>query len=200
MFASLDAAAAKKTTDNLFTEKRLLELYEEFWRADGYQDKKEREDYKKKGRESLKKFWASYQTQMAPDVLFLEKKFAFKLGSDSVKGTIDRVDKLADGSLEIIDYKTGRSKTKLEFKDKRQLILYQLFLEEFLQVKVSALSYYYLESGEKISFSPTVKDISKLREGIIKEIAAIKKREFTATPSNMCSYCDFREICEFRQP
>jgi len=200
LFASLDAAAAKKTTDNLFTEKRLLELYEEFWRADGYQDKKEREDYKKKGRESLKKFWASYQTQMAPDVLFLEKKFAFKLGSDSVKGTIDRVDKLADGSLEIIDYKTGRSKTKLEFKDKRQLILYQLFLEEFLQVKVSALSYYYLESGEKISFSPTVKDISKLREGIIKEIAAIKKREFTATPSNMCSYCDFREICEFRQP
>jgi len=132
-------------------------------------------------------------------VLFLEKKFSFKIAEDVIKGTIDRVDKLVDGTLEIVDYKTGKSKTKLDFKDKRQLILYQLFLEEFLGLKVSKLSYYYLESGEKFSFVATDKDFTKLRLEVRAEISAIKKRNFVPTPSLMCGFCDFNSICEFRQ-
>jgi len=199
LFAGLEGAAEKARAAEMFTEKRLLELYGEFWQEDGYASKEEREQYKTKGREALKRFWTAYEQQAAPDVLFLEKKFSFKLGDDSVKGTIDRVDKLPDGTLEVIDYKTGRGKTKLEFKDKRQLILYQLFLEEFLKTPISALSYYYLETGEKISFTATEKDITKLRLEVLAEIESIKKRDFAPMPSNMCEYCDFREICEFRQ-
>jgi CRISPR/Cas system-associated exonuclease Cas4 (RecB family) len=87
----------------------------------------------------------------------------------------------------------------LEFKDKRQLILYQLFLEEFLKERVSALSFYYLEGGGKLTFTATDKDLFKLRQDIIAEIAAIKKRNFIPTPSPMCDFCDFNSICEFRQ-
>jgi len=203
LFAGLiaPAAGAEKTAgETLLSEKRLLELYAEFWQADGYASKEEREKYQIKGRESLKKFFAAYSA--APrdtEVLFLEKRFSFKVGTDVIKGAIDRVDKLSDGTLEIVDYKTGKNKTKLEFKDKRQLILYQLFLEEFLGVKVSLLSYYYLESGTKISFTATDKDITKLRLSVAEEIAAIKSRDFTPTPSPMCAFCDFNSICEFRE-
>ncbi|MDP2944573.1 MAG: UvrD-helicase domain-containing protein [bacterium] len=204
LFAGLGAAAGKdapgKTGANLLSEARLIELYAEFWQADGYASKEEREKYQIKGRDSLKKFLTAYQA--APretEILFLEKRFSFKIGSDVIKGAIDRVDKLSDGTLEVIDYKTGKNRAKLEFKDKRQLILYQLFLEEFLGEKVSALSYYYLESGEKISFLATAKDITKLRVSVREEIAAIKKRDFTPTPSPMCQFCDFNSICEFRE-
>jgi DNA helicase-2/ATP-dependent DNA helicase PcrA len=186
-------------TAELLNIKRLLAIYEEFWQADGYQNKEDREKYKIKGREALHKFFADYIAGVVPEILFLEKKFSFRLGEDILKGTIDRVDILADGSLEIIDYKTGKGKSKLEFKDKRQLILYQLFLEEFLGKKVSALSYYYLESGEKLSFTATAKDLTNLRLGVLKEIAAIKERDFAPTPSPMCQFCDFNSICEFRQ-
>ncbi len=203
LFAGLEKAAGKaakkKAEENLLSEKRLMELYAEFWQADGYASKEQREEYKTKGRNALKKFLVAYKSEAAHEILFLEKKFSFKIGSDVIKGTIDRVDKLADGTLEIVDYKTGKNKEKLEFKDKRQLILYQLFLEEFLGVKVSALSYYYLESGEKRSFVAAEKDITKLRAEILAEIAAIKKRDFTPTPSMMCQFCDFNSICEFRE-
>jgi DNA helicase-2/ATP-dependent DNA helicase PcrA len=186
-------------TEDLINAKRLAALYQEFWQPDGYKDKEEREAYLQKGRLALNRFLDDYQKNPPAEVLFLEKKFSFKIGADVIKGTMDRVDRLADGSLEIIDYKTGKSKTKLEFKDKRQLILYKIFLEEFLGEKVSQLSYYYLESGEKFSFNATEKEIEKLKSGVLEEIAAIKSRNFAPKPSPMCEFCDFRTICEFRQ-
>lgn len=197
--AGLFGEAEETSQSGLLTEKRLLDLYQEFWQPDGYGNQEEREAYRRKGRESLKKFWSDYQTGPTPEILFLEKKFSFPIGGEIIKGTIDRVDRLPDGSLEIIDYKTGRGKDRLDFSDKRQLILYQLFLEDFLKTKVSLLSYYYLEGGEKFSFSATEKDIDRLKLEVVKEIAEIKERHFLPKSGMMCSFCDFNTICEFRQ-
>ncbi len=204
LFAGLEKTASEleqqRARTALLNEERLMELYAEFWQDDGYASKEERDKYQIKGREALKKFLIAYKAGPTDtEILFLEKKFSFKIGGAVIKGAIDRVDKLSDGTLEVVDYKTGKNKEKLEFKDKRQLILYQLFLEEFLGIKVSALSYYYLESGEKFSFQAKEKDITKLRLDILEEIAAINKRDFTPTPSPMCKFCDFNSICEFRE-
>ena len=38
----------------------------------------------------------------------MEQKFIIPLGNNlKIGGTVDRIDKLADGTIEIIDYKTG---------------------------------------------------------------------------------------------
>lgn len=201
LFAKLPADSAKSLTiaDTFLTEKRLFELYQEFWQNDGYRDKQERDNYYQKGRQALKDFLATYLKDRPEAILFLEKKFSFRIGQDVIKGTIDRVDRRPDGSLEVIDYKTGQPKSKLDFAAKRQLILYKIFLEEFLGIKVSALSYYYLEDSSKFTFDASEKEIERLKLEVRDEIAAIKKRQFLPKPSMMCNFCDFNTICEFRQ-
>jgi DNA helicase-2/ATP-dependent DNA helicase PcrA len=179
-------------------EKKLLELYEDRWQPDGYDDKENREKYYQKGKKILKAFWTDLQTDGLPEILFLEKNFTFKIGEGIIKGAIDRVDRLPDGTLEIIDYKTGNPKAKLEYADKRQLILYKIFLEEFLKIKVSKLSYYYLEGTYKTSFEAKDKDVEKLRSEVLEEIAEIKKGNFPPNPTELCKYCDFRDICQWR--
>ncbi|PIT94676.1 hypothetical protein COT98_02515 [Candidatus Falkowbacteria bacterium CG10_big_fil_rev_8_21_14_0_10_39_9] len=187
------------TQDDL-SEARIMALYDKYWNGDGYGDLQNQVKYQQNGRVILQRFVHNLATDSLPQILFLEKDFVFKIGGESIKGAIDRVDKLADGTLEILDYKTGNPKEKLEWKDKRQLILYQLFLEDFLPVKVSTLSYYYLENGEKVSFVPKPKEIEKLQSEIIAEIKAIKSLNFTPDPDSIkCQFCDFKGICEFKK-
>jgi DNA helicase-2/ATP-dependent DNA helicase PcrA len=138
--------------------------------------------------------------EQLPNVYFLEKDFRFKFKDYFIKGKIDRVDKLTDGQFEIIDYKTGLSKDKLETADRYQLLLYKLVAEASFGIKVDKLSYYYLESGHKLSFSAKDKDMEKIEEWLLKNISEIEKREFLPKPGNFtCPFCDFQGICEFKQ-
>ena len=180
---------------------RLIDLYNDYWQSGGYETKKEKEDYYKKGKEALIHFYNHLEAESMPQPIMLEKSFVLKVGQDSIKGAIDRVDRLDDGTVEVIDYKTGRVKDKLDAKDKRQLMIYQLALENVLNLKVSKLSYYFLDKeGHKLSFTATDKQLEKLENDLQAEIKQIKSLDFRPTPSaRVCSYCDFNGICEFRK-
>jgi len=182
-----------------FSLERLEDIFKQAWQEDGYEDPKQRQEYKERAKQALRYFIkVFFSNNLGPKPMFLEKSFSFKIAGELIKGTIDRIDELEDG-VEVIDYKTGKVKTKLEWKDKRQLILYQLFLEEVLQMKVLALKYYYVESGDMLSFLPSDKEREKLRQEIAVQIKSIRSRDFSPKPSMMCDFCDFNKICEFRQ-
>ncbi|MFA6171695.1 MAG: ATP-dependent DNA helicase [Patescibacteria group bacterium] len=179
--------------------KKLLDIFAARWEDDGYDDQKQREGYKKKARKSLEIFYADLEENGWPEPLYLEKNFAMRLGEFMFRGAIDRVDRLSDGTAMIIDYKTGQPKDKLAFEEKRQLILYQLALEDLFKIKVSKLAYYYLDSGKKIAFSATEKDVEKFEEQALASIERIRSCDFTPTPGFVCDWCDFNGICEFRK-
>jgi len=183
---------------DILSLKRLEKILADYWLEDGYESAAQREEYKKKAKQAIRAFYNVFCDATVPSPLFLEKSFAFKIGGETLKGTIDRVDKL-DGGVEIIDYKTGSPKNKLDWDSKRQLILYHLFLEEVLQIKVLSLRYYYVEDGSSLSFLPKEAEKEKLREEIKLQIEAIKARKFPPQPSEMCKHCDFKNICEFCQ-
>ncbi len=115
-----------------------------------------------------------------------------------MKGKIDRVDILPDGTCEIIDYKTGSGKDEKDVK-KDQLMIYQIAAEQVLGLKPSKLTFYYLDDNSKVSFLGTDEQISKLKTNIITWIEEIRENNFEPKPSPLCKFCDFRDICEFKE-
>lgn len=183
-------------SQSIFSQKKLLEIYEGRWQSDGFSSAENRDKYQKKGKEILKSFHGAIDK--LPDVLHLEKDFSFHFQDASFKGKIDRIDKGEKG-WKIIDYKTGTGKEKLDYQSKRQLILYWLFVEEQLQQKVESLSFYYLETGEELSFLPTPKEVEKFKAEVSSFVSSVMARDFSPKPAEFtCKYCDFNGICEFR--
>jgi len=175
--------------------KSLLKLYESNWIDEWYETKEQKEEYFKLGKEILKNFLKDFKK---PELLGLELDFRLKLGDDIIRGRVDRVDKTDEG-IEIIDYKTGKSKKRLTADDKDQLLIYQMALKTIFNKLPEKLTYYYLNDNKKISFQSTEKERNELKEKLKEKIRAIKESDFSPTPGWQCKTCDFKDICEFRK-
>jgi DNA helicase-2/ATP-dependent DNA helicase PcrA len=179
--------------------KELLKIYDEYWQNDGYISAKQRDEYKKQGKKMLEIFYQQLEQEGWPDIRELERNFKVPINGNLFRGAIDRIDNLPDGGVELIDYKTGSSKDKLDYSSKRQLVLYRVVAEQGLGLKVSGLSFYYLESGRKLTFQARDKDVDKLKEEIGEVVAGIKQGKFPPNAGRLCNFCDFNSICEFAQ-
>jgi len=183
---------------------KLYEFFDVFWRSDSYLDTRQREDFYQKGKIILADFYKTNDTEGWTIPLALETKFTVKIGGGIITGRIDRIDMRSSGKLEIIDYKTGKSKDKLDSESKEQLLIYQVALEQLPQFKsignCEKLTYYYLDDNTKLSFLGNEKDIEKIDDKISEAINNIQSGNFQPKPEKYyCGHCDFRDICDFRQ-
>ncbi|HCU31733.1 TPA: hypothetical protein DIC21_03275, partial [Candidatus Uhrbacteria bacterium] len=137
-------AAKKENSKNKapVSLEELLKLYNEKWIDDWYQDEAQRQEYFKKGEESLKEYFVLLATN-PPRPKSLEQGFTLKIGELAIKGRIDRLDDV-EGGIEIVDYKTGTPKDKLSKDDREQLLIYQIACEDVLKLKPVKLTYHYL--------------------------------------------------------
>ncbi len=185
----------RKKFKELISLEEVLEIYKASWIDDWFLDKKEKEDYYKKGKEILKNFYKKHaEISLAP--FYLEKEFKFKISPlFSFKGRIDRIDKISEG-FKIIDYKTGAPKKKLDFNEKRQLLIYQLAGKEILDAPIKSLSFYYLDNNSEIEFLGSEKELEKTKESVENILEKIKTGDFVSQPGRVCQWCDFRDICK----
>ena len=196
----LERVVANDTDENVLpvTLEEMMEMYALNWLDDWYVNDRQREEYRAKGRESLKAFYRQTENEGATP-FSIEMGFTLKLGDIVVKGRIDRIDTFEDG-VEIIDYKTGTPKTakKLSKGDKEQLLLYHLAARDVLGLAPKRLTFHYLEDNSKVHFVAKDKELIELQEKIVDRVQNIRSSSFNATPGFHCKFCDFADICSFR--
>lgn len=119
----------------------------------------------------------------------------------SVIGKIDRIDKLKDGSFEVIDYKTSRTlPSQKSVDDNLQLSIYHLGLLNRwpdLAGKTVKLSLYFLRHGEKISTAKSGEKLKETTEKILETIDNIKESKFAPHVNPLCDWCGFQPVCPY---
>jgi DNA helicase-2/ATP-dependent DNA helicase PcrA len=176
----------------------LEKFYDESWMDDWYESRANKEEYRATGRRYLKNFYDKI-TNNPKLPKYLEHPFRMNLGKYKFKGRIDRVDQNSDGSLDIIDYKTGQPRTTLAQVDRDQLLIYQWAAQEGLREKVAKLEYWYLENLDQIlPFKGANEDIEtlkgKLLETIEEIVRVIETNGFYEADLRHSHDCKFRHL------
>lgn len=117
-----------------------------------------------------------------------------------MRGIIDRVDVAGDGSIRIIDYKSGRSPMpQYSGAAKFQMRFYALAVERLRERRPSLMRLLYLRDGVHIDLRPTDEDMASV-EHEVRELwreitTAASKGEFKPKKSKLCGWCSFQALC-----
>ena len=148
----------------------------------------------------LKKF-VDYHTKTTRTVVDAEMRFDVTLGRARIKGSVDRLEVEADGSLFIIDFKTGGSAiSNKDAKENLQLKSYQVGIAEggFSQGQVSAgAELVYLGTD---AASATIRpqhgiDIEEVKTQLNEIADGMGAATFFATINKRCKGCPVRKSC-----
>jgi len=186
------------------TDKFIIDLLEKNWVNQGYKNKVHETEFFKKGKLYLQGFLkAGFDPKNLPEVL--EQPFILPLGNNlKIGGRMDRVDVFPDGSIEIIDYKTGATIPTQKDVDKNlQLSFYALAATKIpiaplgrLPEKIK-LSLYFLDTQEKISTTRSTKQLEEAKEKIFKVREEIEKSDFKCSNHIFCQTgCEFSLFCK----
>ena len=123
-----------------------------------------------------------------------------------VHGRVDRVDKLADGTLRLIDYKTGRA---FELDSKRgafdggrklQLSVYSPAVSAAFNAEVSVAEYRFpTEKGDGIVAGSTLAELTLAPKIVQSLLSDVGTGRFLPTVSkDDCRYCDYASVCRVK--
>ena len=144
----------------------------------------------------LRSFVQSHRVDQ--DTLKVEQPFQLRLTDGRVIRTrVDRIDRAESGSLQIVDYKSGR--VQLDEADMARevaAIVQLLAVGAASQIPVEKVIWIYLRSGDTIQWWPEQEDVESATEWLVAVIEEMKRdREFEANPGGHCAYCPFTTIC-----
>jgi DNA helicase-2/ATP-dependent DNA helicase PcrA len=180
----------------------LVSSFETRWRKTFLGDPDRKERLRLRGHDLLQRFLAM-QSRRQGIPIETEKSFSFEIApapegaSPRLSGRIDRIDKTDEG-LEVIDYKTGKSKSA-NLKSDLQLPIYSLACHDLFGEYPSRVIYMFLGDDVQHSAFYDPDSLENVRSEIMGTIDDINKSNFVATPGYVCDSCDFNRICPARK-
>jgi putative RecB family exonuclease len=177
-----------------------LKVYEESWLEAGYSSPEEMQEAFGEGRDIVINTIED-ELKRDPDVrtVAVEKFLKHDLGPFALIGRIDRIDQYPDGTLEIVDYKSGRSRvTEEDVKSDLAMACYQLLIRKnFPGVPVKA-TIHALRAKMKATASMTNEETAAFEADIRvlgEQILATSIEDHSPSTKQLCDECDFLALC-----
>jgi DNA helicase-2/ATP-dependent DNA helicase PcrA len=173
----------------------MLGLLDGGWRRAGLGDSDQERQLRSKADAALRRYHQRLASEPVEPVWF-ERAFSFRMGPHTLRGRVDRVDRLADGGYELIDYKTGRPRSRAALQEDVQLSLYAVGAREAWQLEATQQSYLYVLDDAKVRVPSDDIDSAWISDTVEQVGEGILAQDFEPTPSYaVCSMCDFRIAC-----
>jgi putative RecB family exonuclease len=191
----------------------LKATFDASWDPEAYTDVQEAGAYQRRSDHLLRRF---YERELASlsDAIGIEQGFTLELDAPDggppikVNGVLDRIDRHPDGSIEFIDYKTGRAQSQGRVDRDEQLTTYALALARGAVIEegtgepipaASKLTLYFTESDQAISTTRSPEQLAEHEAHLVEIAMRIRGGDFTAVPDyRRCGWCDYRRICPSR--
>lgn len=183
------------------TTEEALAAYEESWIDAGFSSVEEMQEAFGEGRQILERHVEEVRAKPRDaKVLFVEKQLRMPFGEDfDLIGRIDRVDEYPDGTLEVIDYKSGRQDVyPEEVQTDLAMSIYQLLLREKYPDRPVKATIVALRTGRSATYSLPDEEIDVLRQDLSelgRQILNTNWEEVRAVFKPVCIHCDFQTLC-----
>jgi len=177
------------------TDGELIDLFCLDLAETNIQEAYQHELYEKQGIDQLRDFLAAARSLPAPEVLHTEQSFEIRVGETSVVGRIDRIDRRPDGSVAIVDYKTGKARDQENADESLQLSLYAIAAQEKWGYKVGALIFHNLEENVPVITTRSESQLIAARGRVEAAAQGIADGIFIARPGMHCNFCAYRSLC-----
>ncbi len=198
------------------SKEHLVQLFERFLQHQPMQSS-ELEAGRARGRKALEGYYEKYHTTWHPRILNQLKIPAVEIGDGIIlNGKIDKVDMNSDGSVIVIDYKTGKPKSRAHIvgsvKDGdgnyfRQLTFYKLLLDRWQDgtYKTHTGVIDFVEPDDRGKWHREVFELSssavqELEESIVSVAHEIRELSFwnRRCSDTDCAYCTLRNVIEIK--
>jgi putative RecB family exonuclease len=180
------------------TEERLINMFEGRWAAlsPRYLRMAEAQELHDRNLDALRRFAqredlhaqpfqveAYVQVPIAPDVTLF--------------GRMDRIDEEPDGTLHIVDYKTGAHPGDV---DASQLHLYAIMVERKLERTASRASFWYLDDDSVWTAELTPEDKEQALAGALAAVSEMQReKHFEPNVAPHCADCPYLYACAVRE-
>ena len=177
------------------TDDELIDLFRRDLEETKIQESYQHELYEKQGIDQLRDFLAAARALPPLQVLHTEQSFEIRVGETTVAGRIDRIDRRPDGSVAIVDYKTGKARDQENADESLQLSLYAIAAREKWQYTVGALIFYNLEENVPVITTRTEAQLLAARGRVEAAAQGIADGIFDTKPGMHCNFCAYRSLC-----
>jgi len=181
------------------TDDELIDLFRLDLAEAKIQEAYQHELYEEQGIAQLRDFLAAARTLPPVQVLHTEQSFEIRVGTTSVVGRIDRIDRRPDGSVAIVDYKTGKARDLEDADESLQLSLYAMAAQEKWGYTVGALIFHNLEENVPVMTTRTEAQLLTARARVEAAAQGIADGLFDAKPGMHCNFCAYRSLCPVKE-